>query len=258
MSPTPVPDQLISIKNQSSDDAKDLVPLTNFTNNASTINTGDPKKVTTHSAGPALPSWVLEEREAARIAHRRRILQERAVRIHQPRATSISVDVSALSHQVEERCRKEEEERRKDVEYSRLALTQDRAGLLLQHQENKDRENKRQQLVRFWREEQQPDRRREYDLNCHEHITSTLYKLSFDGEDLGMPERLKQQKRETKAWLEQQQEEKRQHSLREKEKNRMEELKQMNIVEKARELAKADEECRKALELAHFQYNKLL
>ena len=38
-----------------------------------------------------LPSWVLEEREAAAIARRRKMLEERAKRIHNPRNTSIAV-----------------------------------------------------------------------------------------------------------------------------------------------------------------------
>ncbi|XP_042871618.1 RIB43A-like with coiled-coils protein 1 [Penaeus japonicus] len=115
-------------------------------------------RVATVSAGcPALPSWVLDEREAARIARRRRLLQERAQRIHQPRVTSIAVDVEALSSQVEQRRRQEEYERRKEDEFMRLAATQDRAALLLQQREDEARENQRQNLLKFWREEQRPE-----------------------------------------------------------------------------------------------------
>ena len=41
-----------------------------------------------------LPSWILTEKENARIAHTRKVLQERAYRIHQPKATSIAVSIS--------------------------------------------------------------------------------------------------------------------------------------------------------------------
>ncbi|XP_047502999.1 RIB43A-like with coiled-coils protein 2 [Penaeus chinensis] len=178
-------------------------------------------RVATVSAGcPALPSWVLDEREAARIARRRRLLQERAQRIHQPRVTSIAVDVQALSSQVEERRRYEEEERRKEEEFMRLAATQDRAALLLQHRENEARANQRHDLTKFWREEQRPERRREYDLNCHDHLISTLYDLSFEGEDENLPERVKAQRQQAEAWLQQQKEEKRVRDLQEREHER--------------------------------------
>ena len=38
-----------------------------------------------------LPSWILEERESAAIARRRKLLEDRAKRIHDPRVTSIAV-----------------------------------------------------------------------------------------------------------------------------------------------------------------------
>ncbi|XP_068231868.1 LOW QUALITY PROTEIN: RIB43A-like with coiled-coils protein 1 [Palaemon carinicauda] len=259
MSPTPSSSAVLNNKPSSEGDArKELVPITNFTNNASTINTGRPSKVTPNPAGPPLPSWVLDEREAAQIARRRRILQERAVRIHQPRTTSIAVDVDALTHQVNERLRQEEEERRKDQDYGHLATTQDRAALLLEHQENKERQNRCQQLTRFWKDDQRFDKRREYDLNSHDHVISSLYLLKFDGEDLEMRDRIKQQKQQTKSWLLQQMEEQHQQQLHQREKDRLQELQQMDVAEKSRQLAKADEECRKALEMAHLQYNRLL
>ncbi|XP_037772713.1 RIB43A-like with coiled-coils protein 2 [Penaeus monodon] len=216
-------------------------------------------RVATVSAGcPALPSWVLDEREAARIARRRRLLQERAHRIHQPRVTSIAVDVQALSSQVEERRRYEEEERRKEEEFMRLAATQDRAALLLQQREDEARANQRHDLTKFWREEQRPERRREYDLNCHDHLISTLYDLSFEGEDENLPERVKAQRQQTEAWLRQQKEEKRVRGLQEREHERLLQLEEMEAAEKARQMEEADRLCRHAQRLADEHYNKEL
>ncbi|XP_071543703.1 RIB43A-like with coiled-coils protein 2 [Panulirus ornatus] len=213
---------------------------------------------TTSRAVPTLPSWVLEEKEAARIAHRRRLLQERAARIHQPRATSIAVDVEALSQQVEERRRQEEDARRTDADFERLAAMQDRAALLLQHQEDKVREARREELTQYWREEQRPERRREFDLNSHEHLTSSLYQLTFDGEDEGLQERQRRQKEQTRAWLQQQQQERRQCLLQERESDRLQELEALASAERARELAEAEELCRRAEQLAITRYNEAL
>ncbi|KAG7155439.1 RIB43A-like with coiled-coils protein 2-like [Homarus americanus] len=170
----------------------------------------------------------------------------------------MGVDVASLSQQVEERRRQEEDARRTQQEFERLAATQDRAALLLQHQENKAREGRRQELVQYWREEQRPERRREYDLNSHDHLTSTLYQLRFDGEDLGFGERVKQQQEQTKAWLWQQQEDQRQRLLQEKERERMEQLEVAEVDERARKLTEAEELCRRAEQLAIDQYNQTL
>ncbi|XP_066986742.1 RIB43A-like with coiled-coils protein 2 [Macrobrachium rosenbergii] len=258
MSPTQLSSSPADNKSsQKGSNLQQIIPITHFTNNASTINTG-PSNVTTNPAGPALPSWVLDEREAARISRRRRLLQERAVRIHQPRTTSIAVDVGALSHQVNERLRQEDQERRREEDYGRLATTQDKAALLLEHQESKDRQNRQQQLTRFWKDDQKFEKRREYDLNSHDHVISSLYLLKFDGEDLGLRNRVKQQQQQTKSWLLQQMDEQQQQHLRQKEKDRLQGLQEMEHAEKTRQLALADEECRKALEIAQLQYNRLL
>ncbi|XP_045581771.1 RIB43A-like with coiled-coils protein 1 [Procambarus clarkii] len=225
---------------------------------STTRGAGFPSSAALVGGGPSLPSWVLEQKEAARIAHRRRLLQERAVRIHQPRATSIAVDVEGLSQQVEERRRQEDGARRTEEEFGRLAATQDRAALLIQHQEDKEREGRRDDLLRYWREEQRPERRREHDLNSHQHLASSLYQLEFDGEDEGMSERLRAQKEQTKTWLQEQQQQQRQRLLQERERDRVEELEALEASERARELAEAEDLCRRAEQLAIDKYNEAL
>ncbi|KAK4292394.1 hypothetical protein Pmani_034838 [Petrolisthes manimaculis] len=124
-----------------------------------------------------LPSWVLESREEAQISRRRGLLQERAVRIHQPRTTSIAVDVEGLKEQVEEKQRLEERERRRESEVEEVMARQDRTAVLLNHQYNQKEALQKEELRRYWKEEQRPERRREYDLNSHQHVTSALYQL---------------------------------------------------------------------------------
>ncbi|MPC66561.1 hypothetical protein E2C01_060710 [Portunus trituberculatus] len=103
-----------------------------------TTTTATSSSTTTTTTASALPSWVLEEREAAGIRHRRRVLEQRAQRIHGlPRATSIAVDVEGLSQQVKDRQRALEKDQREEEDFMRLAATQDRAAVLLQHREKK-------------------------------------------------------------------------------------------------------------------------
>ncbi|XP_063845126.1 RIB43A-like with coiled-coils protein 1 [Scylla paramamosain] len=214
---------------------------------------------TTTAAATALPSWVLEEREAGRIKHRRRVLEQRAQRIHGlPRATSIAVDVEGLSQQVKDRQRASEKDQKEEDDFMRLAATQDRAALLLQHHEKKAEEARRTDLAKFWREEQRPERRRDADLDSHEHLTSALYELRFEGEDLGRNERVKAQQEQAKEWLEQQRREQQYREQQEKKEERRRQLECAEAAEQARQLAQAEEQCRLAEQLALQRYNLAL
>ncbi|KAK3852020.1 hypothetical protein Pcinc_041377 [Petrolisthes cinctipes] len=203
----------------------------------------------------SLPSWVLESREEAQIARRRGLLQERAVRIHQPRTTSIAVDVEGLKEQVEEKQRLEERERRRESEVGELVARQDRTAALLDNQYNQKEAMQKQELSRYWKEEQRPERRREYDLNSHQHVTSALYQLSFEGEDLAKGEREKQQRQEMKVWLTQQTQDKQQQQQQEKHKTREEEVAQSEMRARARHLEEVKEDLRLAERRAIQQYN---
>ncbi|XP_050730776.1 RIB43A-like with coiled-coils protein 2 [Eriocheir sinensis] len=219
----------------------------------------NPDTTAATAAAPALPSWVLEARDAAAIARRRRLLQERAYRIHaQPRSTSIAVDVEGLTQQVEERRRREEQQEREEEEFMRLAATQDRAALLLHHREDKAEEERREALKTFWREEQRPERRRDADLEAREHVTSALYELRFEGEDLGRKDREQAQRQQAREWLQQQRDEQRLREQQEQEQERLRELECAEAADRARQLGQAEEELRRAESLALTRYNLAL
>ncbi|KAK8749916.1 hypothetical protein OTU49_015129, partial [Cherax quadricarinatus] len=69
---------------------------------------------------------------------------------------------------------------------------------------------------------------------------------------------MKAQKEQTRTWLQQQQQEQRRRHLQERERDRLEELESLGACERARQLAEAEELCRRAEQLAIRKYNQAL
>lgn len=80
----------------------------------------------------------------------------------------------------------------------------------------------------------------------------------FDGEDLNNKARNKYQQEQLREWAEKQKQEREQALANQKAADRLYELKMRELDERAMELAKAEEECRRAINMATKDYNKAL
>ena len=80
----------------------------------------------------------------------------------------------------------------------------------------------------------------------------------FDGEDLNNKARMKFQGEQLREWAEQQKREKDQADLNQKKADRLYELKMKELDHRAMELAKAEDDCRRAINEATTDYNSAL
>lgn len=95
--------------------------------------------------------------------------------------------------------------------------------------------------------------------NCIHRSSFTITGLQrFDGEDLNNKARSQYQQEQLREWSEKQKQEREQALANQKEADRLYELKMRELDERAMELAKAEEECRKAINVATKDYNKAL
>lgn len=80
----------------------------------------------------------------------------------------------------------------------------------------------------------------------------------FDGEDLNSKARRKFQAEQLREWTEQQQRERQQAELNQKKADHLYELKMKELDQRAMELQKSEEECRRAINEATKDYNLAL
>lgn len=143
---------------------------------------------------------------------------------------------------------------------------------LLEKRQDHDIRELNKALNEFRLLHQQPDSRREFDLNDPDYLKkdkparvsdddprcgiASLQK--FEGEDLNSKARKKFQAEQTREWMEQQMREKDQADRNQKAADRLYELKMRELDQRAMELAAAEEACRKAIDKATTDYNKAL
>ncbi|KAA0193463.1 RIB43A domain with coiled coils 1 [Fasciolopsis buskii] len=199
----------------------------------------------------------IDHKEAAIIDARRKREQERQSRIFNARVRQIGIDEEALKLQTEERQRREKREKEREKAYAR--------------QERDQREiNKALNTFRYLH--QQPESRREFDLYDPEALkkdrparvsdddprcgVSSMQK--FDGEDLNQQARSQYQREQMQGWFERQMEERRRAEEAQKEAERLNALKRRELDQRACELAKAEEDCRRAINMAVQRFNDAL
>ncbi|ESO95658.1 hypothetical protein LOTGIDRAFT_188374 [Lottia gigantea] len=214
----------------------------------------------------------VDYKEAAAIERRRKMEEERQSRIFNSKVRTIGIDNQAIEQQIADRKQQEEYERRREEAFAADAVRNDLIGLLLEKRQNEDMRELDRAEIEFRALHQHPSSRREFDLYDPEGLKkdkparvhdddprcgiSSLQK--FEGEDLNNPARLKLQQEQKKNWLEQQKLEKELAERNQKAADRLYELKQKELDMRALDLQDAEENCRRAINMATSDYNKAL
>lgn len=148
----------------------------------------------------------------------------------------------------------------------------DKIGVLLDRRQEHDEAEIKRALNEFRSLHQQPDGRREWDLQDPEYLKkdkparvndddprcgpASLQK--FDGEDLNSKARQRYQQEQLREWSLQQQHEKNVAKMQQSMANKLYDFKQMELDARARSLQKAEEDCRRAINSATRDYNAAL
>lgn len=210
--------------------------------------------------------------EQAAIERRRRLEKERQSRIFNNKHRLIGIDKDALNQQVNDKKFMEEMERKRDEAFATDMIRNDKISVLLDRRQDHDESEMKRALNEFRSLHQQPDARREWDLQDPESLKkdkparvndddprcgpASLQK--FDGEDLNSKARLKYQQEQLREWSLQQQHEKNISKQQQNMANKLYDFKQFELDERARRLQEAEEECRRAINTATKDYNEAL
>jgi len=214
----------------------------------------------------------VDMREHAAIQRRRNAEMQRQSRVFNARVRTIGVDLQALESQVVDRKIREEEERRRDAAFAADMTRNDKITCLLQKRQETDIRSLNVQQNEYRKENQQPHARREWDLYDPDSLkkdkparvsdddprcgVSSIQR--FVGEDLNGKERKQLQQEQVREWSKAQAREKAQEKSNLDQANRLYDLKAREMDQRACELAKAEEECRRAINMATKDYNLAL
>jgi hypothetical protein len=214
----------------------------------------------------------LDKKEFQALEARRQRELQRQSRVFNAKVRTIGIDLQAVQEQ--ERCRRmqEEMERRRHEAFANDMIRNDRIAQLLERRQQADIRRLNKALNEFRKMHQQPNTRREWDLYDPEALKKdkparvsdddprcTMSSLQkFEGEDLNNPARKKLQAEQMREWAKQQAEERRKAEERKKYADHLYDLKQIELDQRALELQKAEENCRKAVKVAQSNYNKAL
>ncbi|XP_066257088.1 RIB43A-like with coiled-coils protein 2 [Euwallacea similis] len=211
-------------------------------------------------------------REATYIERRRIQEEERKKRLFNPKLRLIGIDTEALKSQVDQRKRLNLEEKRIDRIFEDQSKKADQIAVALDQKEKEERKKLQKEINDFRKNFQKPEDRREFDLNDPRYLKKQLpcrvddedprlglsSAQKFEGEDLVSDQRQKLQKKQFRAWLDQQLLEKEQAENERK----MAELAYKAAViaqdQRALELDNLEKVCRKKLDEAATRYNLAL
>lgn len=211
-------------------------------------------------------------KEQAAVERRRRLEKERQSRIFNNKFRLIGVDKDALDQQVQDRKFMEEMEQKRSEAFAHDMIRNDKLTVLLDRRQEHDLREMNRALNEFRSLHQQPDARREWDLQDPDSLKkdkparvndddprcgpASIQK--FDGEDLNSQARRKYQQEQIREWSIQQQHEKNLARMQQNMANKLYDFKQMELDQRARELQQAEEECRRAINSAVKDYNEAL
>ncbi|GFO15542.1 rib43a-like with coiled-coils protein 2 [Plakobranchus ocellatus] len=214
----------------------------------------------------------VDYKEASAIERRRAMEEERKTRIFNAKTRQIGVDKQAIEQQMFDKKQMEEYERKRHEAFAADALRNDRIASMLQMRQERDQRALNEALNEFRALHQQPNSRREWDLYDPDYLKkdkparvhdddprcgiSSIQK--FDGEDLNSKARKKFQNEQARSWHEQQMRERDQAKRSQDAADRLYELKQRELDQRAMDLQKAEEDCRRAINMATADYNKAL
>ncbi|XP_023694245.2 RIB43A-like with coiled-coils protein 2 [Paramormyrops kingsleyae] len=141
--------------------------------------------------------------EAVSLARKRDRETQRQGRIFNAKLRTIGIDKDALDYQVRER--KEQERKEADTQRSYAAdlLLSDRISCLLEQRQRKEQRRLEGAILQFRRDFQQPENRREFDLNDPALLRKQrggLVLPGLVGEDPGSAERHRRQQEQMRDW----------------------------------------------------------
>ncbi|XP_061469987.1 RIB43A-like with coiled-coils protein 1 [Rhineura floridana] len=209
-------------------------------------------------------------KEAAATEARRNREKQRQSRIFNARYRTMGVDVEGLKSQVEERKLRENAEKRRDEAFDADRAQCDKIAQMLEEEERQRKRQLNQAVVDFREWEQQPSMSREWDIHDPEAVRkghparvsdddprcgpSSMQR--FTGEDLNALARQKLHKEQNKRALEEQRSEREKHLADRKYADILEDKKRIELDLRALELARLEEECRKAKAMAIADFNR--
>lgn len=214
----------------------------------------------------------IDHKETAAIERRRNLELERQSRIFNAKVRTIGIDQQGIDEQVKTKKIQAQQERERDEAFASDMVRNDKIAELLQRRQEQDIRNLNKALVDFRSVHQQPDSRREWDLNDPDaKLKDKPARVSdddprcgissiqkFNGEDLSEEARKKLMQEQMREWTKKQSEEKKLARARQEEADRLYDLHRREMDQRACELAKAEEDCRRAINEATRDYNKSL
>jgi hypothetical protein len=156
----------------------------------------------------------IDLKEQAAIERRRRLEKERQAKIFNNKHRLIGVDKQALEQQVQDKMFMEEMERKRHEAFAHDMIRNDKIGVLLERRREHDLHELNRAMNEFRSLHQQPDARREWDLQDPDALKkdkparvsdddprcgpASIQK--FDGEDLNHQARTKYQQEQLREW----------------------------------------------------------
>ncbi|KAK9952246.1 hypothetical protein ABG768_018099 [Culter alburnus] len=191
---------------------------------------------------------------------RNRELQRRE-RIFNDKVRTMGLDKDALDHQVKERREKDQREANELKVYADDLLCSDRVACVLEQRQKKDERLLNEAIVQFRQQFQQTTSRREFDLNDPELLKKqegVRILPGLTGEDLAQKDRLRKQQEQLRAWSLQQQEELERAKQQLQEKVHQYDQSRLSLDNRALELQKMEEQCKRATAIATKNFNLAL
>ncbi|MEE6505698.1 hypothetical protein FKM82_005631 [Ascaphus truei] len=209
-------------------------------------------------------------KDASAIERRRNREQQRQSRIFNAKVRTIGVDVATLERQVQERKTMEGVENARDEAFDADRQQYDKIAQMLEQRQQQVTHGLNQAVQDFRDRQQQPGTHREFDLYDPQALKkdrparvcdddprcgpASLQK--FAGEDLNEKERRKMQADLTHKWLTQQKDARQRSEAQRKYADNLDDKKRVELDERAQNLNKLEEECKKAVSIATKNVNQ--
>lgn len=214
----------------------------------------------------------LDPREKAKIEARRNRDEQRKSRIFDAKQRTMGLDIESLNAQVEEKKRREAEERDFHAAADAETLRHAKIMELLHQRQTADRRAMEKADLEFRATQQLAATRREFDLNDPDVLKkATLTREGdedprlgvsslqmFQGEDLASKERKRLQAEQQRQWLQEQRNIEAEKRAADEQEQRALELQQLQQTVRLRDLSVAEETRRRELERATAEHNKQL
>lgn len=214
----------------------------------------------------------LDPREKAKIEARRNRDEQRKSRIFDAKQRTMGLDIESLNAQVEEKKRREAEERDFNAAADTETLRHAKIMELLHQRQTADRRAMEKADLEFRATQQLAATRREFDLNDPDVLKKATITREgdddprlgvsslqmFQGEDLSAKERKRLQAEQQRQWLQEQRDIEAEKQAADEQEQRFLELQQLQQTVRLRDLSAAEDTRRRELERATAEHNKQL